>query len=101
MEKSEVLIQFLLIFRQFGDVLFFLYARRLRGYTATGSYLPTKTDLIFKFISVDFLESRNLKKMFFSGGNRDKFDFLPKFTVFTHQKISPEQPWNLRWSRWT
>ena len=34
-EKSKVLIQFLLVFRQFGDVLFFLYARRLRGYTAT------------------------------------------------------------------
>ena len=37
MEKSKVLIQFLLIFRQFGDVLFFLYARRLRGYTATNA----------------------------------------------------------------
>ena len=36
-EKSKVLIQFLLIFRQSGDVLFLLYARRLRGYTATGS----------------------------------------------------------------
>ena len=35
MEKSKVLIEFLLIFRQFGDVLFFLYARRLPGYTAT------------------------------------------------------------------
>ena len=35
MEKSKVLIQFLVIFSQFGDVLFFLYARRLRGYTAT------------------------------------------------------------------
>ena len=35
MEKSKVLIQFLAIFRQFGDVLSFLYARRLRGYTAT------------------------------------------------------------------
>ena len=35
MEKSKVLIQFLLIFRQSGDVLFFFYARRLRGYTAT------------------------------------------------------------------
>ena len=35
MEKSKVLIQFLLISRQSGDVLFFLYARRLRGYTAT------------------------------------------------------------------
>ena len=34
-EKSKVLIQFLLIFRQSGDVLFFHYARRLRGYTAT------------------------------------------------------------------
>ena len=34
-EKSEVLIQFLLFFRQSGDVLFFLYARRLRRYTAT------------------------------------------------------------------
>ena len=37
MEKSEVLIQFLLIFRQSGDVFFFLYARRLRGYTATAT----------------------------------------------------------------
>ena len=35
MEKSKVLIQFLVIFRQIGDVLSFLYARRLRGYTAT------------------------------------------------------------------
>ena len=35
MEKCKVLIQLLLIFRQFGDVLPFLYARRLRGYTAT------------------------------------------------------------------
>ena len=36
-EKFKVSIQFLLIFRQSGDVLFFLYARRLRGYTATES----------------------------------------------------------------
>ena len=35
MEKSKVSIQFLLIFRQSGDFLSFLYARRLRGYTAT------------------------------------------------------------------
>ena len=35
MEKSKVLILFLVIFRQFGDVLSFLYARRVRGYTAT------------------------------------------------------------------
>ena len=34
-EKSIVLIQFLLILRRSGDVLFLLYARRLRGYTAT------------------------------------------------------------------
>ena len=38
-EKSKVLIQFLLILRQSGDVLFFLYARRLRGYTATNVYM--------------------------------------------------------------
>ena len=35
-EKSKVLLQFLLIFRQSGDVLFFLHARRLREYTAAG-----------------------------------------------------------------
>ena len=35
MEKSKVLIQFLVIFRQFVDVLSILYARRLRGCTAT------------------------------------------------------------------
>ena len=34
-EKSKISIQFLLIFRRSVDVLFFLYARRLRGYTAT------------------------------------------------------------------
>ena len=36
--EGEILkfsIPFLLIFRQSGDVLFFHYARRLRGYTAT------------------------------------------------------------------
>ena len=37
MEYSKVSIQFLLVFRQSGDVLFFLYAGRLRGYTATPS----------------------------------------------------------------
>ena len=41
MEKSKVLIQFLVIFRQFGDVLSFLYARKLRGYTATVSVSGT------------------------------------------------------------
>ena len=47
MEKSKVLIQFLLIFRQSGDVLFFLYARRLRGYTETDVH-----DKIFKLGSL-------------------------------------------------
>ena len=37
MEKSKVSIQFLIIFRQSGDVLFFLYARRFRGYAATAA----------------------------------------------------------------
>ena len=46
-EKSKVLIQFLLIFRQSGGVLFFLYARRLRGYTATERY-AAKCTVIFK-----------------------------------------------------
>ena len=41
MEKSKVLIQFLVIFRQSGDVLSFLHARRLRGYTATMINKPT------------------------------------------------------------
>ena len=47
-EKSKVSIHFPLIFRQSGDVLFILYARRLGGYTATvidnwQSFKPTKT----------------------------------------------------------
>ena len=37
-EKYKVSIQSLQIFRQSGDVLFFLYARRLRGYTATDMF---------------------------------------------------------------
>ena len=55
MEKSKVLIQFLVIFRQFGDVLSFLYGRRLRGYTATLS--PSehkKKDFEFSFKKVQF-----------------------------------------------
>ena len=60
-EKSEVLIKFLLNFRQSGDVLFFLNARRLRGYTATlalggGSlvnyYNSNMFDFGFQFILV-------------------------------------------------
>ena len=42
-EKSKVLIQFILIFRHSGDVLFFLYARRLRGYTATVAFFILNT----------------------------------------------------------
>ena len=41
MENCKVLIQFLLIFRQSGDVLFFLYARRLSGCTATETKLSS------------------------------------------------------------
>ena len=48
MEKSKVLIQFLLIFRQSGDVLLFLYARRLRGYTATDGFFSGKSLNFFK-----------------------------------------------------
>ena len=50
-EKSKVLIQFLLIFRQTGDVFSFLYARRLRGYTAT---LPVICERTFPW-SIFFL----------------------------------------------
>ena len=47
-EKSKVSIQFVLIFRQSGDVLFFLYARRFRGYTATGTLcMPSQFILLW------------------------------------------------------
>ena len=46
-EKSKVLIQFVLIFRQSGDVLFFLCARRLRGYTATHIASERRPNLYF------------------------------------------------------
>ena len=36
-EKSKVLIQFFFNLQTIRDVLFFLFARRLRGYTATAS----------------------------------------------------------------
>ena len=55
-EKSKVLIQFLLIFRQSGVVLFFPYARRLRGYTATvllfkdySLFIDKKIETIFEY----------------------------------------------------
>ena len=42
MEKAEISIQFLVIFRQSVDVVFLLYARRLRGYTATTALLGSE-----------------------------------------------------------
>ena len=47
--NSKVLIPFLLIFRQSGDVLFLLYARRLRGYTAT--VICPRVDMAVKSIT--------------------------------------------------
>ena len=54
-EKSKVLIKFLLNFRQSGDVLFFLNVRRLRGYTATPTII--KEWLIIQTIHSDSFES--------------------------------------------
>ena len=42
---SKVSIQFLLFFRQSGNVLLFLYARRLRGYTATETKFTVVLDI--------------------------------------------------------
>ena len=53
MEKSKILMQFLVIFRQFGDFLSFLYARRLRGCTATDTVQSLKSDL--QFFNVDLI----------------------------------------------
>ena len=54
MEKSKVLIKFLLNFRQSGDVLFFLNVRRLRGYTATGVSIKEPSSYEDLVISRDF-----------------------------------------------
>ena len=54
MKKSKVLIYFLLIFRQSGDVLFFLYARRLRGYTAR-----TGISLVFAILKSARMRANN------------------------------------------
>ena len=68
MEKSKVLIQFLLFFRQSGDVLFFLYACRLRGYTATpafvGNMLYFLESLLVKSIRV-YAKTQELFEVFF------------------------------------
>ena len=52
-EKSKVLIQFLLLFRQSGDVFFFLCARRLRGYTATMGFLRLERNDSGKYKKVE------------------------------------------------
>ena len=44
--KSKVLIKFLLNLRKSGDVLFFLNARRLRGYIATACLSSVTIDKI-------------------------------------------------------
>ena len=56
-ENSKVSIQFLLIFRQSGDVLFFLYARRLRGYTATHTVAEIGAHWLFFSLNKEFLQS--------------------------------------------
>ena len=53
-EKSKVLIKFLLNFRQSGDVLFFLNVRRLRGYTAT-----LMNNYFYRFLQVKSAGSLN------------------------------------------
>ena len=57
-EQSIFLIQFLLIFRRSGDVLFFLYARRLRGYTPTDT---TTSMSPVNWVSVRTLEDVGLR----------------------------------------
>ena len=61
-EKSKVLIKFLINFRQSGDVLFFLNVRWLRGYTATAALtafnwkIPALTAFNRKNSAVDDVE---------------------------------------------
>ena len=56
-EKSKVSIQFLLFLRQSGDVLFFLYARRLRRYTATILFPVLVVDVRWSlFFAVHFVQ---------------------------------------------
>ena len=56
--KSKVLIKFLLNFRQSGDVLFFLNARRLRGYTATGGFFSLIWVIVFSDCSSPIFTER-------------------------------------------
>ena len=63
MEKSKILIQFFVIFRQFGDVLSFLYARRLRGYTATAVLLKLKKkQLLVLLFDKQILSPNNIRR---------------------------------------
>ena len=55
-EKSKVLIQFLLICRRSGDILFFVYARRLPGYTATTSIFNFSNQFC-NFVKTDNFQS--------------------------------------------
>ena len=101
MDKSKVSVQFLLIFRQSGDVLFFLCTRRLRGYTAT---MPFKKMAVF-FYHINILSSSvvvffsNLKifwfflqknlikvKRTFSRNNIIWYAFYNKFATIWWQK---------------
>ena len=63
MENSKVLLQFLVIFRQFGDVLSFLYARRLRGYTATGTMMKNSSVYFVRLVILS-IEKRLTKDRF-------------------------------------
>ena len=68
-EKSKVSIQFLLIFRQSGDVLFSHYARRFRGYTATDILVERPDSILqlcagIRFKSVPCVAKRRLTAVF-------------------------------------
>ena len=73
MEKVEVLIPFLLIFRQSGDVLFFLYARRLRGYTATTTDYFIFSPNLIKQMKPAVCRSRSLIQLFLDRKSCTKF----------------------------
>ena len=79
MEKFKVLIQFLLIFRQSGDVLFFLYARRLRGYTATRVKWFFSSEKSFHVICEVFLIENQIKEWKIRSFN-GKTEFLKRKT---------------------
>ena len=75
MEKSKVSIQFLLTFRQSGDVLFFLYARRFRGYTATNVGLDLVSQ-IQKERCKNVFESFGFSEFFFQNFETSEIEYL-------------------------